>query len=746
VRSFHGLHRLKRRPALRLISAATIGVLFLLLAQPTQAAVLGQLTRYPYLSDLVQSWVTVNWATDKSATTGSVKWGSVSGSSCSLTSTTTATRTTITVNGISQYQWKAQLSLPSQGSRYCYRVYLGTADLLNTDPSPEFRSQLPSSSTGPFTFAVLGDWGAVDATGQNVHQANLMTQLAGSGALFAVSTGDQGYPDGDQRNFGDLYQTGDKTSGVFGPQFWAKVGARMPLFTTAGNHGLTNSALITNFPQAKAASTSSGQYAMQSVPSTIYGTAVQTQTNAWYAFDAGKARFYVLKAAWSNGNQGSAPGATTSQKSYANDYDAHWKPGRPEYQWLANDLATHPNAVKFAFFHNPMYSIQDTEASDTYLQGAGSLEGLLSQHGVDLIFNGHAHIYERNVPSMGMVTYVTGGGGADAQSFKAKYCKPFSAYAIGWSDSQSIGTTCGSSPAPTSKAQVYHYLLVSVEGTSVQVTPTNSLGQTFDPRTYDAGQPITDDNPPTAPGNLTGTATSTTALTLAWSASQDDTAIAGYNVYNADSSALLGTTSSTTFQVTGLLPNTTHRYYVTAQDPSGNVSAPSATVTVTTQAGPIIIGASADSTIDPAGPSTTSSRVKVDLSGPVNDALLRFVIPSGCTPSSAQLTLTVGSGSSDPSTKGGSFYATSPSDPNADWSEASVTWATAPLKDTTKPPAVIPGPVAVSSSYTVNVTALVPSTGGSFTIRGTSTSSDGAAYYSREGSSTSGPRLAVTCG
>ena len=37
---------------------------------------------------------------------------------------------------------------------------------------------------------------------------------------------------------------------------------------------------------------------------------------------------------------------------------------------------------------------------------------------------------------------------------------------------------------PTSPAQVFSFVLVRVSGTQVTVTPTNSLGQTFDVVTY----------------------------------------------------------------------------------------------------------------------------------------------------------------------------------------------------------------------------------------------------------------------
>jgi hypothetical protein len=76
------------------------------------------LTRAPYLTDLVGRHVIVNWATDRSATAASASWGAYTDSGCSLTSTQAATRTGITVGTVAEYQWKASLSLPADGS-YC---------------------------------------------------------------------------------------------------------------------------------------------------------------------------------------------------------------------------------------------------------------------------------------------------------------------------------------------------------------------------------------------------------------------------------------------------------------------------------------------------------------------------------------------------------------------------------------------------------------------------------------------------
>ena len=67
-----------------------------------------------------------------------------------------------------------------------------------------------------------------------------MSRIASSGARFAVSTGDIGYPSGSQTNYGDLVQTGDNVSGVFGPERLDEA-RRAPsrMFPTTRNHGST---------------------------------------------------------------------------------------------------------------------------------------------------------------------------------------------------------------------------------------------------------------------------------------------------------------------------------------------------------------------------------------------------------------------------------------------------------------------------------------------------------------------------
>ena len=131
-----------------------------------------------------------------------------------------------------------------------------------------------------------------------------------------------------------------------------------------------------------------------------------------------------------------------------------------------------------------MYSSNATEASDTWLRGPNSLEGLLARNGVDIGFSGHAHNYTRNVKPTddSLVTYVTGGGGARLQP--ATRCGAPVAYAVGWSYTIG-GSSCGAAARPTSIDQVFHFLKVSVDGAKVTVAPTDSQGRTFDVQTYD---------------------------------------------------------------------------------------------------------------------------------------------------------------------------------------------------------------------------------------------------------------------
>ncbi|MGW3310093.1 discoidin domain-containing protein [Streptomyces sp. NPDC001073] len=95
-----------------------------------------------------------------------------------------------------------------------------------------------------------------------------------------------------------------------------------------------------------------------------------------------------------------------------------------------------------------------------------------------------------------------------------------------------------------------------------------------------------DTAPPTAPGTLTVTGHTSDSVSLHWNISTDNVAVSGYRVLrvSGSTSTQVGTTSSTSFTVTGLGASTAYTFDVVAYDAAGNVSQPSNQVTATTDA------------------------------------------------------------------------------------------------------------------------------------------------------------------
>jgi hypothetical protein len=85
--------------------------------------------------------------------------------------------------------------------------------------------------------------------------------------------------------------------------------------------------------------------------------------------------------------------------------------------------------------------------------------------------------------------------------------------------------------------------------------------------------------PPGVPTGLTASAVSSSQINLSWNASTGS--VAGYNVYR--SGTKISTSTTTSYQDTGLSPSTTYTYTVSAFDAAGNTSAQSVGALATTQ-------------------------------------------------------------------------------------------------------------------------------------------------------------------
>jgi 3',5'-cyclic AMP phosphodiesterase CpdA len=80
---------------------------------------------------------------------------------------------------------------------------------------------------------------------------------------------------------------------------------------------------------------------------------------------------------------------------------------KPQLAWLEKELAASGADWKIAFFHHPLYSSGGSHGSDVQLRE--QLEPLFLKYGVDAVFSGHEHFYERIKPQKGIYYFISGG-------------------------------------------------------------------------------------------------------------------------------------------------------------------------------------------------------------------------------------------------------------------------------------------------------------------------------------------------
>ena len=128
-----------------------------------------------------------------------------------------------------------------------------------------------------------------------------------------------------------------------------------------------------------------------------FGAAAGNPSQGYYSYDIAAWHLIAL-----NSNCGDAGGCGD---------------GSPQAMWLAADLAAHPNLCTLAYWHIPLFSSGGRTAINTQL-----IWQILYNHDVDVILNGHDHIYERFAPQApdgtldlerGIQEFVVGTGGAN---------------------------------------------------------------------------------------------------------------------------------------------------------------------------------------------------------------------------------------------------------------------------------------------------------------------------------------------
>jgi predicted phosphodiesterase len=228
--------------------------------------------------------------------------------------------------------------------------------------SPTFRFRSPRCPADPtLAFGVIGD-----TTGGTVPAA-IADKLSGAGVDLVLHVGDVVYPDG---------RLEDYDSNFFGP--FAPLLSVAPMMPILGDHDIR---------------TADGAPFFEVFDLPPNGL---TPDPRFYSFRQGDAEFFCLDV---------------ESSEFGEDSD--------QYRWLDHGLQTSTAVWKFVTLFEPPFTSENSNVVERLV-----LSPLFERYGVDLVFSGHEHLYERTKPiclfgppGTPVVYIVEGGGGASVSNF-----------------------------------------------------------------------------------------------------------------------------------------------------------------------------------------------------------------------------------------------------------------------------------------------------------------------------------------
>lgn len=239
---------------------------------------------------------------------------------------------------------KAVATNLTSNTAYYYRV----GDVkLNIWSDPAVFTTAPES--GPFTFIDLSDTQFAGQTGATVTADTLAKALSQAGnARFVVHNGDV-VDNKSEEQWNLLLQTAKSSL------------MNTTIMPAAGNHDAGNSTFIDHF--------------------NLYAPGSAATTGAYYSVNYSNAHFVVLNTNETSGNY----------KEFAN----------AQVDWLKSDIKSAKNAGAqwiIVVMHMGPYTIAEHSSDSNVKDTRAKIAPLFNELGVDLVLQGHDHVYERSKP------------------------------------------------------------------------------------------------------------------------------------------------------------------------------------------------------------------------------------------------------------------------------------------------------------------------------------------------------------
>lgn len=314
----------------------------------------------PFLQMAATDSMTVSWATN-TPTNGQLFWGETDECKNSMPISQNSKVHQVRIKGL------------QSDTQYFYRTESAVASGAesNEDETEALISDVSTFETAPKTdspivFALISD------TQGNPEVANKMAKFAWSQRPdFLVIPG-------------DLTDTGtvlEHWTEQFFPSMDVLI-SRVPMYPVLGNHERN----------------AHYYYDFMALPDPEY----------YYTFDYGPAQFFMI------------------------DSNKKCDAGSEQYVWLEKQLKASQASWKIVVHHHPVYSSDENDYGNLWKQNKSSqgdmnvraMSKLYDQFGVDVVFNGHIHSYERTWPVKdgkvvdrgGVQYFITGGGGGSLET------------------------------------------------------------------------------------------------------------------------------------------------------------------------------------------------------------------------------------------------------------------------------------------------------------------------------------------